>query len=153
MIVEEYSVSHWWELKDFDIDDDDYEQVLNQVVADIRVCYMEFSNEGENYSKSNQLLNYRDKSKISLDDLDNLRNSIDDTTCFKRMKDYENLLISEDRIRCEEFLYNLKFLNLIENNYLFIVDKPTFEEMVERKYIEVSLVEDLSSWLKQNIIN
>lgn len=176
MIVEEYSVNHWWELydnslsriisnmeditvpndsfywwelKDFDIDDLEYKQVLNRVVADIRVCYMEFTNEGENYSKSNQLLNYRDKSKISLDDLDNLRNSIDEATCFKRMNDYENLLISEDKTIREEFLDNLKFLDIIENNYLFTVEKPTFEEMVERKYVEVSLVEDLSAWLKQ----
>lgn len=35
----------WWILKDFDIEDDEYESVLNLLVADVRMCYLEYTDD------------------------------------------------------------------------------------------------------------
>ena len=54
----------WWILKDFDIEDDEYESVLNLLVADVRMCYLEYTDDGTLYTNTNPIRKYREKEYI-----------------------------------------------------------------------------------------
>ena len=56
---------YWWELKDFNIEDNEYQSTLNTLVSDIRMCYLELTDDGTLYTDSNPIRKYRDKKNIS----------------------------------------------------------------------------------------
>lgn len=140
---------YWWGLKNFDINDSEYKNNLNVLVSDIRNCYMEFTMDGEIYQASNPILNYRDAKNITKQDLEILRdNMTKNSTCLYRFEDYSSLLISENTIYREEFLNALDKVMAIRNNELFTKQNPSYNELLLRKYLEVSLIDNLSIWLR-----
>lgn len=51
----------WGTLKDIDIDDIEYKNTLNSLLADVRMCYLEYTDDGTLYTNSNPIRKYRDK--------------------------------------------------------------------------------------------
>ena len=51
----------WWTLKDFDIEDNEYEKILNHLVAQVRMCYLDYTDDGTLYTNSNPIRKYRKK--------------------------------------------------------------------------------------------
>lgn len=148
-ITEDSNEFYWWNLKDFKINDKEYEQILNKLVADIRVCYMEFTKHGENYEPSNPILDYRNSKVIKKKDLELLRNNMyNNSSCLTRFDEYKALLISNNEEFRENFLTEINKIIEIKNSDLFKKEEPSFDELLIRKYIEVSTIDKLSTWLK-----
>ena len=61
----------WWELSDFSIEDADYQRFLNDLVKDIRMCYLELT-DFVNYTEPNIIVEYRNKQKITKKELNNI---------------------------------------------------------------------------------
>ena len=55
----------WWSLKDFDIEDNEYEKILNHLVAQVRMCYLDYTDDGTLYTNSNPIRKYREKDIIT----------------------------------------------------------------------------------------
>ena len=61
----------WWELKDFNIDDETYKNSLNSLVTDVRMCYMHHNHDSI-YTSGVEFRKFRDKKEITLKELENL---------------------------------------------------------------------------------
>lgn len=55
----------WGTLKDIDTNDIEYKNTLNSLVASVRMCYLEYTDDGTLYTDSNPIRKYRNQ-KISL---------------------------------------------------------------------------------------
>ena len=51
----------WGRLKDFEIEDKDYEKTLNSLVASVRMCYLSYTDDGTLYTNANPIKEYRNK--------------------------------------------------------------------------------------------
>lgn len=139
---------YWWGLKDFDIEDDEYENHLNGLVADIRICYMEFIRDGENHEASNPILDYRGREFITRKEVEVLESKMDENSvCLTRFYRYKSLLISYDEEVRNNFLEQIDDIIWVRESDLFVNDNPTFDELLSRKYLEVSMISRLSDWL------
>ena len=141
----------WWTLKDFDITDDEYEKILNRLVADVRMCYLEYNQSMEYFT--NPILEYRDKEYISSKQLNRLNldmNNEFNNGCLKRFESYNSLLISHDESLRKKVLNKVnKFnKNFAEKPTVIFVNKDaTYDELLLRKIIEVHYIEDISEFL------
>ena len=138
----------WWILKDFDIEDDDYESILNLLVADVRSCYLEY-NQLEEYF-SNPILEYRDKKNITKTELETL--NIDmfnefNHGCLKRFERYNSLLISKDESLRNKVLTKTNKIFKIKAIQIFNNKNATYDELLLRKILEVHYIEDISEFL------
>ncbi|MBO5095484.1 MAG: hypothetical protein J6B98_01235 [Bacilli bacterium] len=138
----------WWILKDFDIEDDDYESVLNLLVADVRTCYLEYT-QSEEYL-TNPILEYRSKRYITSKELEKLNldmyNELNQG-CLKRFERYDALLISNDKLRRNNVLLKTNKIFRIRPIEIFNNKYATYNELLLRKIIEVHYIEDISQFL------
>jgi len=142
----------WWKLKDFNIEDKEYEQILNSIVANVRMCYLSFTDNGELYTNSNPIKRYRDKKFITKDELEKLNFDMYHTmnSCLERFEQYnETILISKDEYSRNKLLNRVNKINTFKNNKLFINTNDTYNynDLLLRKTIEVHLIEDLSDFI------
>ncbi len=150
-ITEPNEVFDWWTLKNFDIEDDEYENTLNSLVASVRMCYLSYTDDGTLYTNSNSLREYRNKKSITRKELEQLNysmyNEISETGCLTRFTQYNSLLVSNDEnLRNEVHNITNKIADLMTNE-LFLKKDATYDELILRKIIEVHLVEDVSEFL------
>lgn len=138
---------YWWELKDLSIEDQEYQQILNNLVSDVRMCYLEFTDNGELYTNSNPIRHYRNKKDISKKELEQLSFQMNQENCLTRFEKYSSLLISEDEDKRNRVLDQVQLIT--KNRELFKIDDPTYLDLFTGKILEVSSIDQLSSWLRK----
>jgi len=140
----------WWTLKDFDIKDDDYESVLNLLVADVRECYLEYNQSQEYFS--NPILKYKDKRYITSKELEKLNLDMYNEFnqgCLKRFERYDALLISNDESLRNNVLSKTNKIFRIKPTEIFNNKNATYNELLLRKIMEVHYIEDISEFLTE----
>ena len=138
----------WWTLKDFDIEDNEYEKILNHLVAQVRMCYLDYTDDGTLYTNSNPIRKYRKKDIITTEELKKLNFDMsNDRSCINRFDDFNSLLISNDENLRKRFLNRINKINLIKYTELFRNENASYNELLLRKTIEVHYIEDMSEFL------
>lgn len=158
MTMDEITISnenlYWSELRNFDIDDDLYKKALNGLVSDVRVCYMEFTRDGENYQLSNPILDYRSKKELADAELENLKEKMKaNDACFARFYRYKNIKISEDEEKQERFVSEIEQIIRIKEEHLLIKETDALYDLLSRKYKEAATINQLSRWIKSEYNN
>ena len=138
----------WWSLKDFDIEDNEYEKILNHLVAQVRMCYLDYTDDGTLYTNSNPIRKYRKKDIITTKELKKLNFDMsNDRSCINRFDDFNSLLISNDENLRKRFLNRINKINLIKSTELFRNENASYNELLLRRTIEVHYIEDMSEFL------
>ena len=138
----------WWTLKDFDIEDNEYEKILNHLVAQVRMCYLDYTDDGTLYTNSNPIRKYREKDIITTEEIKKLNFDMsNDRSCINRFDDFNSLLISNDENLRNRFLNRINKINLIKSTELFRNENASYNELLLRKTIEVHYIEDMSEFL------
>ena len=140
----------WWILKDFDIEDDEYESVLNLLVADVRMCYLEYTDDGTLYTNTNLIRKYREKEYITSKELEKLNFEMYNEFnqgCLKRFASYNALLISNDEVLRNNVLTKTNKIFRISQIEIFNNKNATYNELLLRKIMEVHYIEDISEFL------
>ena len=138
----------WWTLKDFDIEDNEYEKILNHLVAQVRMCYLDYTDDGTLYTNSNPIRKYRKKDIITTKELKKLNFDMsNDRSCINRFDDFNSLLISNDENLRNRFLNRINKINLIKSTELFRNENASYNELLLRKTIEVHYIDDMSEFL------
>ena len=146
----------WWELKDFNIRDKEYQSTLNTLVSDIRMCYLELTDDGTLYTNSNPIRQYRDKKSISKKELESLNvityNETYAGVCLNRFDRYLGILLSDEQENSDIFLRQVNKFIEIKNSDIYKNDDLryktlTYNEIFYRKIIITSLLEDLSEFV------
>lgn len=140
----------WWILKDFDIADDEYESVLNLLVADVRMCYLEYTDDGTLYTNTNPIRKYREKEYITSKELEKLNFEMYNEFnqgCLKRFASYNSLLISNDEVLRNNVLTKTNKIFRISPIEIFNNKNATYNELLLRKIMEVHYIEDISEFL------
>lgn len=142
---------YWWALKDFDIDDEDYQKTLNILVANVRMCYLDYTDGGVLYTNSNPIRNYRDKQYITKQELKKLNldmyNDIYYGGCLKRFDDLNTTLISNNEELKDKVLNKTNKIFAIKSTKMFTNKEATYNELLMRKTLEVHFIEDISELL------
>ena len=137
---------YWLELKDFDIDDETYKLSLNTMLSSIRNCYW-IHTRGNGYT-TNRILDYRNKTTIKKKDLDLLRTQMNnDFTCLRNF-DYNGIVLSDKEENGNNLLNELNNIVKFANSKSLNINSITYDELLMRNYIEVLMLDDLTSWLK-----
>lgn len=148
LITDSDDSTYWAYLKDFDIEDDTYEETLQLFSDDIRECYKEFTLSAEEYVNGNPILKYRDVDTISNSDLKKLRDEFTNSTCLSRFDKYNKMEISEDEDVKVRFMKRIEILQELYINEMFVKNNPSFDELLGRKCLEASYIEGASAWLR-----
>ena len=140
----------WGTLKDIDIEDTEYKNTLNSLVASVRMCYLEYTDDGTLYTDSNPIRKYRSQKNISKQELKQLTNSMfyeQNKGCLSYFEKYNTLLISNDET-LKNKVYNVTNPIVDLKSYGLYLDKETtYDELMMKKILEVHLVEDVSKFL------
>ena len=140
----------WWILKDFDIVDDEYKGILNLLVADVRMCYLEYTDDGTLYTKSNPIRKYRDKEFITRKELEKLNFDIYNEIkfgCLKNFDRYNAYLVSNDEELRTKVLNKTNKIFRTKETAIFTNQNATYNELLLRKIMEVHYIEDISAFL------
>lgn len=140
--------SYWAGLKDFDIEDDKYEETLNLFTKDIKECYDEFTLANEKYKNGNAILEYREVDSISVRELEQLREDITESTCYSRFDKYNDMEISDDEDTKIRFMKRIEILQEIYINEMLVKNDPSFDTLLTRKILEASEIDGASAWLR-----
>jgi hypothetical protein len=139
---------YWWELKDFNIQDEHYKQTLNLLVADIRMCYLALTDDGTRYTGSNSIIKYRNKNTITTQELERLRYDMNHKWCLDYFNRYFNMTLSNDSETETKVFEKVNSIIFLKQSDLFQKQNPTYNELVSRKIIETTILSNLSSWIK-----
>ena len=144
----------WGHLKDFDISDDGYEDALKSLAADIKWCYIGFTDNGEFYTNSNPIRKYRDKKYITKEELELLNFYSKNDSCLNSFSEFSGVSISDNKDLEERLLKHIKNINLNSRSRLFYNnDQATYNELLMRKINEVQLVKEASDFLVEEYNN
>lgn len=150
MITESNEDFDWWILKDFNIEDKDYETSLNSLVADVRMAYLEYTDEEQMYTNSNPIRKYREKEYITKKQLEKLNLDMKEEMLsgnINRFNKYSTLLISKDEELRNIFLNQTEKITKMKQLSIFKNTNSTYSELLFKKIIEVSYVKDISEFL------
>ena len=150
MITESNEDFDWWILKDFNIEDKDYETSLNSLVADVRMAYLEYTDEEQMYTNSNPIRKYREKEYITKKQLEKLNLDMKEEMLsgnINRFNKYSTLLISKDEELRNIFLNQTEKITKMKQLSIFTNTNSTYSELLFKKIIEVSYVKDVSEFL------
>ena len=150
MITESNEDFDWWILKDFNIEDKDYETSQNSLVADVRMAYLEYTDEEQMYTNSNPIRKYREKEYITKKQLEKLNLDMKEEMLsgnINRFNKYSTLLISKDEELRNIFLNQTEKITKMKQLSIFKNTNSTYSELLFKKIIEVSYVKDISEFL------
>ena len=150
MITESNEDFDWWILKDFNIEDKDYETSLNSLVADVRMVYLEYTDEEQMYTNSNPIRKYREKEYITKKQLEKLNLDMKEEMLsgnINRFNKYSTLLISKDEELRNIFLNQTEKITKMKQLSILTNTNSTYSELLFKKIIEVSYVKDISEFL------
>ena len=140
----------WGTLKNIDIEDTEYKNTLNSLIASVRMCYLEYTDDGTLYTDSNPIRKYRSQKSISKQDLKQLTNSMfyeQNKGCLSYFEKYNTLLISNNET-LKNKVYNVTNPIVGIKSYgLYLGKETTYDELMMKKILEVHLVEDISKFL------
>ena len=138
------------EKQDAQIMEQKQEEILNSLGASVRMCYLEYTDDGTLYTDSNPIRQYRDKKYITKKELEilnfNMYNEVN-LGCLKRFDNYNSLLISNNDNFRNKVLNLINKIVIIKQSELFTTGDATYNELLLRKTIEVHLIEDVSEFL------
>lgn len=138
----------WGTLKNIDIDDEEYLDTLNSLVADVRMCYLGYTDEEKMSAEFNSIKKYRNKTKITkrkLLDLNAItKKEVKD--CSTRLEKYNVTTVSNDK-KLQSRLLTLTNNIIKLNSKMFAIDTLSYNELLLRKIYELHSVEDMSSFL------
>lgn len=138
----------WGTLKNLDIDDEEYLDTLNSLVADVRMCYLGYTDEEKMSAEFNSIKKYRNKTKITkrkLLDL-NATTKKEVKDCSTRLEKYNVTTVSNDK-ELQSRLLTLTNNIIKLNSKMFAIDTLSYNELLLRKIYELHSVEDMSSFL------
>lgn len=138
----------WGTLKNLDIDDEKYLDTLNSLVADVRMCYLGYTDEEKMSAEFNSIKKYRNKTKITkrkLLDL-NATTKKEVKDCSTRLEKYNVTTVSNDK-ELQSRLLTLTNNIIKLNSKMFAIDTLSYNELLLRKIYELHSVEDMSSFL------
>jgi len=134
----------WGELKDFEIDDKDYQDTLNRLAVSIRMEYIELTDNGDFYSNNNYVRNFRNSNVITESQLNDLILYTNSENVSNRFSSYSTFVISSDEVTRNNFI---NVISKIDDFYNTFDEDATYEEILEDKVIHVLLLEDVSDFL------
>ena len=149
-ITESNENFNWWQLKDFDIEDDNYERILNNLVTTVRRCYLEYTDDGTNYTDSNPIRKFRDKKYITKKELEKLNFDMNNELnhgAISNFNNYSEHLIGLQQELADKVLNKINTILLIESTNLFQNEKANYNELLLRKSMEIELVKEISDFL------
>ena len=138
----------WGTLKNLDIDDEKYLDTLNSLVADVRLCYLGYTDEEKMSAEFISIKKYRNKTKITkrkLLDL-NATTKKEVKDCSTRLEKYNVTTVSNDK-ELQSRLLTLTNNIIKLNSKMFAIDTLSYNELLLRKIYELHSVEDMSSFL------
>lgn len=138
----------WGTLKNLDIDDEKYLDTLNSLVADVRMCYLGYTDEEKMSAEFISIKKYRNKTKITkrkLLDL-NATTKKEVKDCSTRLEKYNVTTVSNDK-ELQSRLLTLTNNIIKLNSKMFAIDTLSYNELLLRKIYELHSVEDMSSFL------
>lgn len=138
----------WGTLKNIDIDDEEYLDTLNSLVADVRMCYLGYTDEEKMSAEFISIKKYRNKTKITkrkLLDL-NATTKKEVKDCSTRLEKYNVTTVSNDK-ELQSRLLTLTNNIIKLNSKMFAIDTLSYNELLLRKIYELHSVEDMSSFL------
>lgn len=138
----------WGTLKNIDIDDEEYLDTLNSLVADVRMCYLGYTDEEKMSAEFNSIKKYRNKTKITkrkLLDL-NATTKKEVKDCSTRLEKYNVTTVSNNK-ELQSRLLTLTNNIIKLNSKMFDIDTLSYNELLLRKIYELHSVEDMSSFL------
>lgn len=140
--------SKWGELKDINTEDKEYIDTLNSLVADVRLCYLGYTDDKKIYNDSNPIRKYRNKNKITKTKLQNLGSTMkeENESYSNALEKYTSLKISNSK-ELQDRVHNLTN-NIIElNSKMYATTAISYNELLLRKIYEVHSLEDISNFL------
>lgn len=140
--------SKWVELKDINTEDKEYIDTLNSLVADVRLCYLGYTDDKKIYDDSNPIRKYRNKNKITKTKLQNLGSTMkeENESYSNTLEKYASLKISDSK-ELQDKVHNLTN-NIIElNSKMYATTAISYNELLLRKIYEVHSLEDISNFL------
>ena len=157
-ITESNEDFYWWKLKDFDIEDDDYEGTLNYLVSSIRMCYIGYvDDERYDYSNTDNVIsNFKNEKIITKKQLKKLNEDMyreKHNGCLTRIEGVPILLISNDENLRNKVLDKVNYIKTIKNSSFFENNEASYNELLLRKALEIHLIKDLSDFLKEEYNN
>lgn len=138
---------YWWELKDLNLEDKTYEKTLNNLLSNIRMCYIGFTDNGTYYTESNPLYKYLEKEKITQEELNILTDKAADYYCLSYFSTYELILISKNEEKNQEVINLTKKAQELLNSELYTKKNLTFDELITKEMQEITLIEEYAKWL------
>ena len=138
----------WGTLKNIDIDDEEYLDTLNSLVADVRMCFLGYTDEEKMSAEFISIKKYRNKTKITkrkLLDL-NATTKKEVKDCSTRLEKYNVTTVSNDK-ELQSRLLTLTNNIIKLNSKMFAIDTLSYNELLLRKIYELHSVEDMSSFL------
>ena len=152
LITESNEDFTWWRLKDFTIDDKEYQNTLNNLVSNIRMCYIGYVDNEKYPNHYNAINDFKNKSIITKKQLNKLNEDMymeTATGCLARFDGISNLLISNDETLRNRVLNEINYIVYIKNSNIFRNKEASYNELLFRKSFEVHLIKDLSDFLKE----
>lgn len=137
----------WWELKDFNIDDETYKNSLNSLVTDVRMCYMHHNHDSI-YTPGVEFREFRTKKEITTKELENLNFYLSNYSCLDKIYTYNLIKISDNKENTNKFISKINDVVSLYNSNIFQNKNASYNELLTRLIIEVEIAEDLSEFLK-----
>lgn len=127
--------------------DDDMKYIYDQLIKDIRVCYVYITDVENTYSNSNFLKRFVDSNRISKEQFDKIMRSFNDynDSCLNSFLKYEewflikNSEIEELKVAVKPIILFKQFNNPKIDNY---------EDLFKYEYQKVSLINNITNFLK-----
>lgn len=141
-----YIVDHYWQINEFETGDDIYNETLTNIIEDLRTCYDSYTKDNYGNIDLSNIYNYMSKSKIEEWELKYL-NEKQNKTCLTLLEKYKHQKISSDESISAEFLSNINSLYEVEQSSLFSKKDLTFNELISKSAIELSMVENISNYV------
>ncbi len=138
---------YWWELKDLKLEDKTYENTLNSLLANIRMCYIAFTDNGTYYTESNPIYKYLEKEKLTKEELDLLNNTAKDYYCLSYFEKYETTKLSNNEEKNKEIINITKKSKELLKSTFYKKEYLSFDELINMKLQEITLIEEYAKWL------
>lgn len=127
----------WTRLNDIDIEDQEYLEQLNNLVTDIRECYIEYNDIGRKYPDLNQL------SKEQIISL-----SQEEDNCLIRFEKYRPYIKEEDLNDNNSLWYWVNMTNNLKDQYLVKEKNSELDGIAVTKQAKVTRIFRISTCLK-----
>ncbi len=132
----------WAELKETNIKDDQLKSTYNLLVSDIRTYYLMYCDLENKTFNNIKILSFKDKTKITDNELLELNNSND---YLKKFDKYDSMVLSNDQNLSDKIKKQIKVIIDYSDNSS---KNKTFDEILYEELVNTSKIASLTKWLK-----